>query len=209
MGVCCENVVGYLPLPVGVAGPYCVDGEVFQIPMATTEGCLVASTSRGCKAISMASGATTVLLADGMTRGPVLGFPSIVHAAAFKQWAVCVIDFNHFNIQESENDAESEKNGGTIIRDAFSSTSRFARIQRLKISLAGKLAYVRFVTQTGDAMGMNMISKGVEKALSGTNNLKTVSSNMRSDYGVFSRDASDCAERQFLHRQETGSHQLD
>ncbi|KAH2769284.1 hypothetical protein KXV94_008638 [Aspergillus fumigatus] len=104
-GACCENVIGYLPLPV------------------------VASASRGCKAINAGGGAVTVINADGMTRGPCLAFSS------------------------------------KILATAFNSTSRFARLQGLKSAQAGTYLYVRFKSTTGDAMGMNMISKGVEKAL--------------------------------------------
>jgi hydroxymethylglutaryl-CoA reductase (NADPH) len=51
------------------------------------------------------------------------------------------------------------------IASAFNSTSRFARLSNLKINVAGRYVYIRFRSTTGDAMGMNMISKGVEKAL--------------------------------------------
>ena len=52
-GACCENVVGYMPLPLGIAGPLIIDGLMTPIPMATTEGTLVASTSRGCKVLNL------------------------------------------------------------------------------------------------------------------------------------------------------------
>ncbi|KAL4869289.1 hypothetical protein BDV12DRAFT_86152 [Aspergillus spectabilis] len=145
-GACCENVIGNLPLPLGVAGPLTIDGQSYFIPMATTEGVLVASASRGAKAINAGGGAVTVLTGDGMTRGPCVGFPTLARAAAAKVWL----------------DSEEGKN---IMTTAFNSTSRFARLQHLKTALAGTYLYIRFKTTTGDAMGMNMISKGVEKAL--------------------------------------------
>lgn len=145
-GACCENVVGYLPLPLGVAGPMTIDGRSYYIPMATTEGVLVASTSRGAKAINAGGGAITVLTGDGMTRGPCIGFETLSRAAAAKNWL-------------------DSPDGQVVMRDAFNSTSRFARLQSLKSTIAGTYVYVRFKTTTGDAMGMNMISKGVENAL--------------------------------------------
>ena len=146
MGACCENVVGYMPIPLGIAGPLNIDGTMFPIPMATAEGTLVASTSRGCKALNAGGGVTTVVTNDSMTRGPAIDFPSVTNAAAAKMWI------------------ESEEGYG-IIKEAFESTSRFAKLQKLKTAMAGRTLYVRFATTTGDAMGMNMISKGTEKAL--------------------------------------------
>lgn len=145
-GACCENVIGYMPIPVGVAGPLVIDGRSYMIPMATTEGVLVASASRGCKAINSGGGAVTVLTADGMTRGPCVTFETLERAGAAKLWL------------------DSEE-GQRVMKKAFNSTSRFARLQEMKTALAGTNLYIRFKTTTGDAMGMNMISKGVEHAL--------------------------------------------
>jgi hydroxymethylglutaryl-CoA reductase (NADPH) len=146
IGACCENVIGYMPLPVGIAGPLNIDGQSLHIPMATTEGTLVASTSRGCKALNAGGGVTTVLTKDAMTRGPAIDFPSVVMACDARIW-----------IDSPE--------GFSTVKAAFDSTSRFARLQTLECAVAGRTLYVRFATSTGDAMGMNMISKGVEKSL--------------------------------------------
>lgn len=143
LGSCCENVIGYLPVPVGIAGPLLVDGQLYQVPMATTEGCLVASTNRGSRAL-MKCGVTSRIVADGMTRGPVVRFPNIVQASEAKSWIE-----QHFQDMKS----------------SFDETSRFARLTQIRVNIAGRLLFVRFVAKTGDAMGMNMLSKGTEKSL--------------------------------------------
>ncbi|KAL1922710.1 uncharacterized protein VTP21DRAFT_10249 [Calcarisporiella thermophila] len=145
LGACCENVIGYVPIPVGVAGPLQIDSEMVQIPMATTEGALVASTARGCKVLNMSGGVSTVLIKDGMTRGPVVEFPSIALAAEAKGWL--------------------EKEGSSWAAEIFNSTSRYARLKDLKVALAGRLVFIRFTATTGDAMGMNMVSKGCERIM--------------------------------------------
>ncbi|XP_056260201.1 3-hydroxy-3-methylglutaryl-coenzyme A reductase-like [Seriola aureovittata] len=146
MGTCCENVIGYMPVPVGVAGPLLLDEKQFYVPMATTEGCLVASTNRGCRALSLSGGCRSRILADGMTRGPVVRLPSACRAAEVKVW-----------LETPE--------GFSLIKEVFDKTSRFARLEKLLVGLAGRNLYIRFQSQTGDAMGMNMLSKGTEQAL--------------------------------------------
>ncbi|XP_047000069.1 3-hydroxy-3-methylglutaryl-coenzyme A reductase [Schistocerca americana] len=145
LGACCENVVGYLPVPVGIAGPLLLDGQQVHIPMATTEGCLVASTNRGCRAL-LSCGVASRVVADGMTRGPVVRFPSAARASEAMVW-----------MQTPENFEG--------IKASFDGTSRFARLIKLHVRIAGRHLFVRFVATTGDAMGMNMLSKGTEVAL--------------------------------------------
>lgn len=145
LGSCCENVIGYLPVPVGIAGPLLIDGQLYHVPMATTEGCLVASTNRGSRAL-IKCGVTSRIVADGMTRGPVVRFPNIVRASEAMLW-----------MQQSENFQE--------MKMSFDQTSRFARLTRIHVRIAGRHLFIRFVAKTGDAMGMNMLSKGTEKSL--------------------------------------------
>ncbi|PRQ25249.1 putative hydroxymethylglutaryl-CoA reductase (NADPH) [Rosa chinensis] len=146
LGQCCEMPVGYVTIPVGIAGPIMLDGREFSIPMATTEGCLVASTNRGCKAINLSGGAASVLLKDGMTRAPVVRFNSAKRAAELK-----------FFMEDPEN--------ADTIATLFNKSSRFGRLQSVNCAVAGKNLYMRFCCSTGDAMGMNMVSKGVQNVL--------------------------------------------
>jgi hydroxymethylglutaryl-CoA reductase (NADPH) len=145
LNACCENVLGFVEIPVGYAGPLILDSKRYFVPMATTEGALVASTNRGCKALSY-FGVRSVVEDVGMTRAPCVKFPDVISAAQAKRWM------------------ESADNFQTI-KTAFDSTSRFARLQELLITIDGPQLYIRFRAFTGDAMGMNMVSKGAENAL--------------------------------------------
>lgn len=145
MNACCENVLGYVQIPVGYAGPVLLDGSRYFIPMATTEGALVASTNRGCKALSV-RGVTSYVEDIGMTRAPCVKLPNVRRAAEVKNWI---------------NTEENYRN----IKIEFDSTSRFGRLKELMIAMDGPVLYIRFVALTGDAMGMNMVSKGAEMAL--------------------------------------------
>ncbi|PWZ21178.1 3-hydroxy-3-methylglutaryl-coenzyme A reductase 1 [Zea mays] len=146
LGQCCEMPVGYVQLPVGVAGPLLLDGKQYHVPMATTEGCLVASVNRGCRAIAASGGAVSVLLRDAMSRAPVVKLPSIKRAAELKAFVETITNFE-------------------ILTSVFNRSSRFGKLQGIQCALAGRNLYMRFTCSTGDAMGMNMVSKGVEDVL--------------------------------------------
>ncbi|KAG6514040.1 hypothetical protein ZIOFF_024379 [Zingiber officinale] len=148
LGQCCELPIGYVQLPVGIAGPLLLNGRQYHVPMATTEGCLVASTNRGCKAILESGGATAIVLRDGMTRAPAVRLPLAKRAAELKAFL------------ENPNNFEMI----SLVFNKYSS-SRFAKFQGIKCALAGRNLYMRFSCSTGDAMGMNMVSKGVQNVL--------------------------------------------
>jgi len=140
-GANCEIVVGYIPLPVGIIGPLTINGESVYIPMATTEGCLVASANRGAKAICQGGGAFATILKDGITRAPCLRMKSAREAARVKLW--CEVPANFLRLKQ-----------------AFESTTSFGKLISCSPTVAGRNIYVRLVCFAGDAMGMNMVSKG-------------------------------------------------
>ncbi|KEG08559.1 3-hydroxy-3-methylglutaryl-CoA reductase [Trypanosoma grayi] len=145
VGQNCENIIGYVPVPLGIAGPILIDGQKYPIPMATTEGALVASTHRGARVISQCGGCKTLLLDEGMSRAPVVELTSLEEAGKLRTF--CQENF-------------------AAVKEAFESTTRYGKLNSLKCVLTGRKAYLRFRATTGDAMGMNMITKGVDKALS-------------------------------------------
>ena len=145
-GACAENVIGTMPMPVGLVGPLLVNGVQFDVPMATTEGCLIASVKRGCSVLRSSGGVRAVITRDGMTRAPFVKFESIARANQCREW-----------IEEPEHFA--------ILKKEFESTSKYAKLTRIDIAMSGNILFLRFTATTGDAMGMNMVSKGTERAL--------------------------------------------
>src|SRR3954468_3477916 len=85
-----ENFVGVAQVPIGVAGPLLVDGEhargEFYVPMATTEGTLVASYNRGMRLLTQSGGVRTTVVEDHMQRAPAFVFRSAREARDFAGW---------------------------------------------------------------------------------------------------------------------------
>jgi len=144
LGQCCENVVGYIQIPLGLAGPIMIDGSNYMLPLATTEGTLVASTSRGANAITSSGGCVTEIINNGMTRSPVITTDSVKEAVAIKDY--CVDNFLE-------------------IKSIFESTSNYLKLLEIKSTIVGKHIYLRFKATTGDAMGMNMVGKGTQQSV--------------------------------------------
>ncbi len=144
----CENTIGVAQIPIGIAGPLLVNGQyargMFWIPLATTEGALVASINRGCSAITASGGARTFVLDDKMTRAPALLVPDVAHAVKLVNWIE-----EHFD----------------EIKRVFEGTSRFAKLIRIIPYIIGRNVFLRFEATTGDAMGMNMVTKATDAAL--------------------------------------------
>jgi hydroxymethylglutaryl-CoA reductase (NADPH) len=137
-----ENFVGVAQVPIGLAGPLQVNGEhacgEFLIPLATTEGTLVASYNRGIKALNRSGGVICTVVSDQMQRAPVFVFDSTREARTFVEW----ID-EHFD----------------GIREVAEATSRVARLSYIDHFLSNNFAFLRFNFKTGDAAGQNMVGR--------------------------------------------------
>ncbi len=137
-----EHFSGVAQIPVGFAGPLLMNGEhaqgEFFIPLATTEGTLVASYNRGMKVIYESGGVKTTILDDAMQRAPVFHFEDARGTRDFGLWVSA-----HF--EEIKARAET--------------TTRSGRLRNIEQYPVGRLMYLRFNYTTGDAAGQNMVGK--------------------------------------------------
>ncbi len=144
-----EHFTGVAQIPLGFAGPITINGEHakgdFIIPLATTEGTLIASYNRGMKILNLSGGVTCTVIGDSMQRAPVFVFNNAREARYFVQWV--------------------EANLGEI-REQAEATSSVAKLQYIDYYLASKLAYLRFNYSTGDAAGQNMVGRATFAACS-------------------------------------------
>ncbi|MDP4011829.1 MAG: hydroxymethylglutaryl-CoA reductase [Candidatus Roizmanbacteria bacterium] len=142
----CENCIGAVAIPVGIAGTITIHGANGlshpYIPLATTEGALVASVNRGCKVIRESGGTTIMVDHVGVTRGPVFEVKNIQEGREFSKW-----------IQEEL------ENLDRIAQE----TSAHLKLKNIYSSQQGKYVYVRFQFDTDQAMGMNMVTIATTK----------------------------------------------
>jgi hydroxymethylglutaryl-CoA reductase (NADPH) len=144
-----ENYTGVAQVPIGFAGPLRVNGEhaqgEFLIPLATTEGALVASYNRGMKVLNLAGGVACTVVDDCMQRAPVFVFDSARDAREFRDW----VD-RHI----------------APIRDAAEATSNVVKLRYIDTYLTSRFAFLRFNYRTGDAAGQNMVGRATFAACS-------------------------------------------
>jgi len=135
----CENMIGAIQVPIGVAGPLRISGEYAQgkyfFPLATTEGCLVAGVNRGCRASMESGGVKTMIKNRGITRAPVFKVNSLQEAKAFTDW-----------VKDNTDRIKAEVEG----------TDVHVKLRKIYNWIVGKNVFLRFVFDTDDAMGMNM-----------------------------------------------------
>jgi len=142
-----ENMIGAVQVPMGVAGPVEIDGGALSgerhLPLATTEGALVASINRGCSVVTDAGGATARVTKSGMTRAPVFRVRDVAEAEALVEW-----------VRDSED----------VLREAAESTTSHGELLDVTPYVVGNNVFLRFRYDTKDAMGMNMATIATREA---------------------------------------------
>ncbi len=145
-----DDFVGYqVAIPTGLIGPIRVNGVHahgdYYVPLATTEGTLVASYNRGIKVLNLSGGVTCTVVGDCMQRAPVFVFDSAREARNFSKWV-------------DDNLAE--------IREHAEGTSSVAKLLYIDQYLSNKMVFLRFNYSTGDAAGQNMVGRATFAACS-------------------------------------------
>lgn len=136
----CENMIGVAQVPMGVAGPLLLRSTIYDLrsyylPLATTEGALVASVNRGCKAITESGGASVLVVRVGATRGPV---------------------FKVKDMEENSRLYDFVMSHTAKFNQIAKTTSGHISLTNVETNSVGLYRFVRFTFDTQDAMGLNM-----------------------------------------------------
>jgi hydroxymethylglutaryl-CoA reductase (NADPH) len=105
------------------------------VPLATTEGTLVASYSRGMRVISECGGVKTTVVKHSMQRAPVFLFDDALQGREFGKWLISEF---------------------AAIKAAAESTTRSGKLVEIEQYPIANMLYTRFCYTTGDAAGQNM-----------------------------------------------------
>jgi hydroxymethylglutaryl-CoA reductase (NADPH) len=136
-----EHYIGMTQIPTGIIGPALIHGTHaqgdFYIPLATTEGALVASYNRGAKATRLSGGITSVCLTEAVQRAPLFKFNNLSEVGTFMQWVLGEVP--HF-------------------QNIISEHSRFAKLQDMRLNMEGNQVIAIFDYTTGNAAGQNMVT---------------------------------------------------
>ncbi len=141
-----ENFIGFAQVPLGVAGPLRINGVNAQgdffVPLATSEGALVASYTRGAYLISYAGGATAACLTEAVSRAPCFVFRNLVESGQFLAEALSLYD---------------------SLQDLVTGSSRHCKLLDMKTVAGGQEVYLIFEFGTGDAAGQNMVTLATQR----------------------------------------------
>jgi len=136
-----ESFIGMTQVPTGVIGPLRINGADakgdFYVPMATTEGALVASYHRGASVVSRAGGVTSICLNEGVQRSPSFSFRTFAEVGLFLIWVM--------------------ENAGEF-QGIISGISSHARLEDIKSNIDGNRITLVLDFSTGDAAGQNMVT---------------------------------------------------
>lgn len=136
-----ENHVGFIQLPLAVAGPLRINGSEahgdFYVPLAMAEGALAASIQRGAALLCQAGGVAALCMTEAVSRAPCFSFSNLRETGRFLAWLLPQYD---------------------ALQAIVDTTSRHCRLEDMRMSVVGKDLYVIFDYTTGDAAGQNMVT---------------------------------------------------
>ena len=140
-----ENLVGWAQVPLGIAGPLSLDSSLglreVYVPLATTEGALVASYSRGMKLCAAGGAVRARVLKSGLTQNPMLVYRDAAAAARAAKTARASLE---------------------RWQKLVATTTRHGALRALEASVLGRRLVLRLVFTTGDAIGINMAARAAE-----------------------------------------------